>query len=65
MVDNTIVSRLRPRWDTLVNSMRQNLGTSVVRNAMSVPSKEQLERARILNIRKSDANRKMMQAREA
>jgi hypothetical protein len=32
---------------------------------MSAPSKEQLERARILNIRKSDANRKMMQAREA
>jgi hypothetical protein len=65
MVDNTILSRLRPRWDTLVNSMRQNLGTSVVRNAMSVPSDEQLERAKILNIRKSNADRKLTQAREA
>lgn len=65
MVDNTIVSRLRPRWDALVNSISQNLGTSVVRSAVSVPSQAQLDRARILKFRKTDANTKMNQAREA
>lgn len=64
MVDNPAITGIRSRVRDFVNSTRQNVGTSVLRNAFAAPTAEQRARMNIFNIRKADADRKIKDARE-